>query len=175
MIAPQQLEQLLLDHALGACPPEVEALLETYLEDHPDTRLQLDGWRSIADPARTTLADPPRPLPPFPRRKLQTAQNRRHFLRMSALCSGLAACLVIGAFAGHFWPERRVSTPVSAVIHVPTPDTQTAPHVAAVQDFWSISRLREYARQTSVAPIPAVLPDQQKSHLHSFAPFGGSL
>lgn len=133
----QKIEPLLMDYALGATTPEVAALIEAFQETNADVRAQVSRWQNVANVARQAMDDGiSNPLPVFPRRRLQSAQQRARWLWSAVRTAALAACLLLGYLAGIQGHDR--TSPAGAVSDVP---------IAAVHDFWSTERLRAVAEQ----------------------------
>jgi anti-sigma factor RsiW len=135
----QKIELLLMDYALGATTPEVTALIEAYQETNPQVRAEVAQWRDIAAVARQAMEEKKSATPPvFPRRQLHSAGRHAQWRKAAVRITALAACLFLGYVAGSQW-NNRAATPATA--------TAVSAPVAAVENFWSMSRLRAVAER----------------------------
>jgi|SRR5271170_8016435 len=157
----EKIESLLLDHALGATSGDVAALIEAYVAKDDAARAKLEQWRQLAGSAKRALQAGPVMLPAFPRQALQRSQHRK-VLRLAAWGAGMAACVAVG-FAIGSWRYGGVggggggeeAQPVMAQMSSGVMEQVTPARVAAVRDFWSVSRLREYARSAQKSAADA--------------------
>lgn len=148
------LDSLLLDRALGELSPEIGELLDAYLAQAPDDAARARRWSLTAQIARTAEAidAPAKPLPPW-----RAPHQRPRWMAPRELLR-LAACLVLGGFAGWslgvggawFVPGTR-SMPSSPVANVAKATTSRDPGRRESAEFWSIAA---FAR--GGAPEPAV-------------------
>jgi hypothetical protein len=159
----QQLDSLILDYSLGALPPDVAALLEAYAATNPRLEVRMAEWRGTADLARRAGQGPRTALPAFPRRRLEQADRSAHARRAVGWITAAAACILIGFAAGAQWPPVKPTgsnpSAISSIETLPRPPHPTHADaeipVAAVTDFWSVDRLRSYARQQSAQATSA--------------------
>ncbi len=144
----ETLERLMLDRALGALPPDCEALLAAWLDARPEAAAACREFERTIDLARHALADGPAgSLPAFPAERLRRARQSDRFWRMTRNVMGIAASVLIG-FGVH-----------AMLFRAPTPQPAQAPPVVLVQGgpqrgpeatgddtgFWSGRRLSERA------------------------------
>ena len=145
---PELLETLLLDRALGELSPEVTALLDAHLAQHPDAArraAELADTLQLARAVSDTPAEAPhRPLDVERLRRTyraqQSATRRYEALR-------LAACLALGLGLG--WlaraPQPHVeiaaALPHHAPVATPASSPVSAPTAASPAGFWSVARL----------------------------------
>jgi anti-sigma factor RsiW len=142
----EKIESLLMDHALGATSADVAALIEAYIAKDDAARAKLEEWRQLAGSAKLALRADPMILPAFPRQALQRSQRRKVF-RLAAWGAGMAACVALGFALGSLRNGGGEGTQsVVAQMSNQVTEQMTPARVAAVRDFWSVSRLREYAR-----------------------------
>jgi len=126
------LDALLIDRALGALPPETEALLDAYLEQSPAIAAALDKTCDAVNLARAAFDHETAPaLPSF---HAPVLARRRKLHRRSLQVIGLAATLAIGFFFGQYHlgrPPASVPDSRRAVI-----ESVPAPKAAGI---WSIT------------------------------------
>ena len=151
MIAREQLEMLLLDRSLGGCTPEVEALLDAYLEMDAETQREAQRWRNLVGEARAALKQGPAELPPFPRERLARRERLLRIWRVGAAVSGIAACVAAGVLVTGTLDKDRKTPTVTAVMKAPESwlreQVATDLQVGGVEDFWSVARIEHDARQ----------------------------
>ncbi len=95
---PEQLESLLMDRALGELDPEVAALLDEYLREHPEAQREAERWvRFVAVAGEAVRAVPP-----------VTGTVGRVFLEVGARRLAVAAAVAVLALAviGGIWIVR---------------------------------------------------------------------
>jgi anti-sigma factor RsiW len=127
------LNSLLLDRALGELSPEVTALLEAYLAQHPEDARRAAEFSATMDLSRAAVAVPTAAPRPFDVTRLQprppaAAQSSRRSEMLR-----LAACVAVGLGLG--WlarPAPMAVTSPSAVVPARAPDPAT--------HFWSVAR-----------------------------------
>jgi anti-sigma factor RsiW len=162
----ENLETLLLDHALGELSPEVAELLETHLARNPEAARQADGLASTVQRARQALAvtqeAPRRSLSIERLRQAQLTHHRRAFIGELAR---LAACVALGLTLGWYGHTAR-KAPVAAA--------PVAPRVAAVElpatpesanDFWSLANIE--AAQRERQPVDSRTTSRYRLHWDS--------
>jgi hypothetical protein len=157
----EKLNALLIDHALGETTPDVAALVEAYIEKDPAARATLEEWRATAGLAKRALRENPVILPAFPREALERSQTMRQWRTRILWGAGMAACLAVGFMIGTRWdePATQVAQEPNA-IPSPTSPLPTSPaHIAAVPDFWSISRFRAIAENSQKPAKIATWPN----------------
>jgi anti-sigma-K factor RskA len=180
----QQIDSLLMDHALGGTTPEEAAVIEALAEKDSTVRARLDEWRGLANLARRTASDAPVALPPFPAHRFSSQGGRKwrrfftwlwfgvpmgfdadnrggQWQRVVAWGVSMAACIAIGFAVGRPWGQQP-SGPSGVVAVVNT--APAAPIVAVSMrsgeenGFWSESRLRAYAMEHAGRPAAATNP-----------------
>ena len=150
----ETLDSLLMDRALEALTPEVDALLSAYLERDEQAAARAQEFAMATNLSRQVLQTRVPAPPPFPAATLRRAQQARRQLVLLRNVASLAACVLIGVGLGS-WGTRSPVTP-GAVQIVPMPATN-ALNVAdggARSDgdgFWSARRLYEQSRERSRA------------------------
>jgi hypothetical protein len=159
----EQLDELLMDHALGETHGDVAELIDTCAEKDPAIRLKLTHWQTVAGTARGALGQTalpqPASLPPFPRASLPLAAKNQRWQPLLLGASGMAACVCLGFLLG----ARTASAPAPAVASAtPAVGVPAAPpEIAAVSNFWSVSRFRAIAenaqKPAKVQPWTAIL------------------
>jgi hypothetical protein len=153
---PQKFEAIFMDYALGATTPEVAALIEAFQEKDADVRRHVAEWRGVTALARRAIpAQEFVNVPIFPRSRLQNALRSAQWRRTAVWGAALAACLMLGYFVGKRGFDR-VEVPASSS-GVPTalvaaPAAANVP-VAAVNEFWSQSRLVAEAQRSAGQPV----------------------
>lgn len=181
-IEPNTLERLLTDQALGALPPDAEALLATYLAEHPEARALSSRIAQTVSVARTALADPVPQIPPFPAGKfgggsllplgggclarLLSNQDRALANRAPLITrlAALAACVLLGVGL-----HAALTTPHPAPNQAPSQQavalaTNTLPpHPPAAEPrrpgFWSARQWYERSEQLRSEPSRRVIWD----------------
>lgn len=136
------LDQLLLDRALGALSPEVDALLAAYIATNPDLAKRASEYSATVDSARDVLcgdAGLATALPSFPRPRIESALRAARVRRLSLHAVSLAACVLFG-FGIANWrsatqgPPRHPQAAASARINwfdPSSPESEKIPPVLA--------------------------------------------
>jgi hypothetical protein len=142
-------ERLMIDDALGALDPDVQALLADYLARAGAGDREQQQWRRVADAARKALPEDveERLLPPFPGRRMQAWR----LWRVTQIAVAAAALLVIGFDLGR--GRIRQPEPAPVIAQAPAPTEPVASF--GVQNFWSPQRLLASAMQARPQPAPA--------------------
>jgi anti-sigma-K factor RskA len=150
----QKIEPLLMDYALGATTPEVSALIEAYQEKDAEVRTRLEQWRGVAQLAQRAIpAEESVTAPIFPRRKLQSARRTMLWRRAAAWGAALAACLMLGYFAGSQRRDRVETVATLGGAKVATLAAAADVPVAAVENFGSQAWWRAVAQQNADRPV----------------------
>ena len=138
------LDALLIDRALGALPPETEALLEAYLAQNRGLVDELDKTVETVNLARDVFKEEESlPLPAY---QAPLRIRQRKVRRYTLQTAGMAATLAIGFLFGHY---RIDSAPASAPISMhAVAEIEPAPKAPGI---WTITpdRLRRRTRQPS--------------------------
>ena len=156
---PETLERLLIDRALGALSPDVEALLASHLEGDRSASEDTQQLAVVVETARRALQGDAPKLPPFPAEQLRRAQQRRRRAVVAgggaAFVAAVAAGLVLGAMLfsrpPHAdAPKSAVGRPTSVVLTVDpeaggSDESASEPPPAVSDGFWSMRRWRERA------------------------------
>ena len=147
----ETLDRLLLDRALGVSSPELDALLEAYLQRDPAAAARAGEFDTATDLAREVLKDAPAAtLPPFPAAAVRQAERTRRQLVLVRNVASLAAAVLLGVGVGA-WSMRESTemqpapAPPSAVTFVKA-DAAKGP-VGDTGGFWSRQRLFENLRE----------------------------
>ena len=152
----ERIDALLMDHALGGTGGDVAALIEAYVEKDVEARGRLDGFRATVGLAKRAVAVKAVVLPTFPREALERSRQGMGWRRGVLWGGGIAACVAVGFMMGSGWRATAPSIPVIAQMGAGEGATSSSPpapeRVAAVKDFWSMSRLRANAES---APKPS--------------------
>jgi hypothetical protein len=153
----QKIGPLLMDYALGATDAEVSALIEALAAKDADVQTQLQQWGEVT--ALAKRAEPEREManvPVFPRQELESARRVAIWRRTAVQIVALAACLMLGFFAGSRLSGRAAvsSNDAPQIAVTSAPVTGEGP-VAAVKDFWSPARLMAVAQSNAERPAPA--------------------
>jgi hypothetical protein len=141
------LDRLLMDRALGVLAPDVETLLGAYLEREPDAARRVAEYADATGLAgRLLKVGGAKPLPPFPEAKLREAEVARRRRRIVRQVASLAACVLVGVWAGAWWGGT------AGVEPAPGPRTTNPVVVDAGSSgddagFWSLERLSETVQQ----------------------------
>jgi len=147
----EKLDGLLVDYSLGAVPEDVAMLIEACAKNDPAIRKSIAAYRGVAELAKRAGDAPSPSLPAFPRQQMERARYSQQARRAIRWVAAAAACVVIGFLGGTRWsgPVSEVATPVVQVNAPagPAADVQ----VAAATDFWSVARLRAYAKRQALA------------------------
>ena len=141
---PELLETLLLDRALGELAPEVAALLDAHLAQHPDAAhraTELAATLSLAHTATATpAAAPHRPLDVT---RLRHTYRAQHSATRPFELLRLAACLALGLGLG--WlartPPPYVEIAAALPHHAPLAAPAPTPAAESPTGFWSVARL----------------------------------
>jgi anti-sigma factor RsiW len=146
----EKLNALLIDHALGETIPDIAALMEAYIEKDPAARATLEEWRATAGLAKRALQGNPVILPAFPRAALERSQAMRQWRTRIFWSAGMAACLAVGFMIGTRWeePTIQVAQAPNGIPSQTSPLPTSTAHIAAVPDFWSVSRFRAIAENS---------------------------
>jgi anti-sigma factor RsiW len=150
---PEILETLLLDRALGELSPEVAALLDAHLAQHPDAAHRAAEFAATLQLARAATAapagSPPRPLDLARLRQVQHAQQSAS---RRAEIFRLAACLALGLGLG-WWVHVPQSNPDIAAALPSAPPAFASPRATnPPARFWSLARLAaEHGAKTASA------------------------
>ena len=132
----ETLDALLIDRALGALPPDTEALLAAYMVQHHGRAADLERTLNAVGLVRNALKEEgSAPLPDF-RAPRTVRQQKQH--RYTLQAAGMAAMLAIGLTFGRYLfdaPNNLQTHPIDvAVITEPTPIAQNG--------IWSITPAR---------------------------------
>lgn len=159
----ETLERLLMDRALGGLTPDVEALLDAYLERDSHAAARAAEFQAAAIAARRVLSTgSSAALPPFPAVRLEHIGHVRRRLVLVRNVAGLAAALVLGVGLGAAY-FRHVGERAGGA--VPLPGAAPAKVVAVAStvtpsrgsaDFWSAQRLYEQMRSVKRPETPRV-------------------
>ncbi len=156
---PETLDALLIDHSLGELTPEVEELLQAFLDSDPAAAGRLAVLDTTVGTARKAVAPRLEPSAPTPfvrtglgmRRKARLPFALPGFLRLAA---GLAVGVVLGWLAGR-GPGTPVRTFALARPAVVTP----AGDSGSPAGFWSERRVLAEAHKISLPPRIHETPD----------------
>jgi hypothetical protein len=165
----EKIEGLLMDHALGATSGDVAALVEAYVEKDAAARGKLEEWGALAAGAKRAMRTEAVMLPEFPRKALEQAERRRWWGKSLLIGAGMAACVAMGFGSARLGEQRGVPEPMVAEAVVGG-STLSPQRVAAVQDFWSVARLRAYALNS---PKPTEQTSSWMGRFQSSTRFGG--
>ena len=158
----QKIEPLLMDYALGATTPEVSALIEAYQEKDAQVQANLEQWRGVAQLARRAIpTEETVTVPIFPRQLLQSARRTMLWRRAAVWGAALAACLMLGYFAGSVGhhcsdmaaPLGGAPTTSVAITSVAPGSPAAALPVAAVGNFGSAAWWRAMAQRNAARPV----------------------
>ena len=141
------LERLLIDSAVGALDGDTSALLNAYLDDHPDATTAAQELADTAALARRAMDESdPVVLPPFPRQRLIRARRAQRLWTTARYGSAIAAGLLIGLTLSITLTQRTESRPpVRPIAFQPV---ITAPLVEDDKDsFWSVERWYEQVKR----------------------------
>ncbi len=143
------LEALLLDRALGALSPEVEALLDAYLEHDAVAGQRATEFSDAAIAARRALAsNAAADLPAFPRQQIEALRKTRRQLAWVRNAGGLAAVIVLGITIGVALQDAMSTSERTTVqgelVVVTSRDAATS---AASSSIWSSRRIFERLQQ----------------------------
>jgi anti-sigma factor RsiW len=156
----ETLDRLLMDRALGALPPDADALLAAYLGCDAAAATRAQEFDVAATAARRLFQEPvPSVLPPFPAlgiHKVEQARQRVHVLRQGV---GIAAALVVGIGLGVSFPRGLALGPtrMQPGTSGPTESRATIARETALASageagpqfgMWSTQRYYENTRQT---------------------------
>jgi hypothetical protein len=150
----ETLDRLLIDRATGALTPDVEALLEAWLDREPGLASQAAETAETVRLARQVLL-PPREaeLPPLKVEPIPFAANRSR----RDLAYALAACFTAGLVAGLLVMRGMpAASPRPSVVALNPP---LPPPAAASSQFWSVQNLLSANRSAPAAAGPQVIWD----------------
>jgi hypothetical protein len=155
----EMLERLLVDRALGALPPDVEALLDAYLEmesARAPLRGEIDETVRLA---RQALA-PPRPLslPPLklvPTPERTTAGTRRRTWWPAELAAAFVLGLGLGPWVWHQSHPAASRTEIAAVAAVEAVG-HSFDATTRSPAFWSMARLTDAGSKIPLSPRPRI-------------------
>ncbi|MEW6251160.1 MAG: hypothetical protein AB1716_10970 [Planctomycetota bacterium] len=143
------LERLMLDDALGALPPDTQALLRGFLELDHSTAGRAREFAETVSVARRLLtpagAGAERPMPAFPARRIRRAIWQGRGLRVMTRAAGAAAVLMIGVFVGaNLWSSAPVGStqPAKTAVAIENVAKEASP-----DSIWSAERWHERSRQ----------------------------
>ena len=126
------LQRLVMDRALDELSPDTAELLEAYLEDRPETSLEVREIEDTLSLARQVIRGPQRAAAELPPLKLdRVILNRRGRRARWVGVLGMAACLMLGFWLGRGGPILPTTAQSSNIGGA----EQTA------EDFWSVRRL----------------------------------
>lgn len=106
-------ESLLMDRALGELEPEVAALLDEYLGEHPEARREADRWVRLVAVAGEAV----RAVPPVAARARHVASDRGG--RSLGVAMAMAA-LALAVAVGLWWGRVRNLEPAGPLRERPT-------------------------------------------------------
>lgn len=160
------LERLMMDQALGALPPDVEALLTAFLADRPQDQRSGERIALTVAAARRALVEPPSArLKAFPREEIDRRYRLRRRWEWAGRITGLAACILIGFGLHAAWNLRGAgSSPnpgsVGTLVDASAPSAhRPAQGAAAVDGFWSWKQVYERAHERRREPARRVIWD----------------
>lgn len=134
---PENLESLLIDHALGQLSPEVADLLDNHLRQNPSAAQRAGAFAATLDLARQAVTLPPpaqAAIAPLPWVLVKRAAWRRTWSREALK---LAACIAVGFVSGGLLRGTSpVHGPLVATVHPLPPVVRGAEKNVAAQ-FWS--------------------------------------
>ncbi|MEM7144884.1 MAG: hypothetical protein AAF591_07090 [Verrucomicrobiota bacterium] len=130
----EQLESLIIDQALGELPPDVSELLDLYLQDHPERRVDADHTLNAVDMTRQVIQNHPEGIldqQGDTERSIPDISSLAGRLRASqALKTLAAAALIMFVALGGFLVGKRQPNLIS--------DTHTtAPEQSESQSPWA--------------------------------------
>jgi anti-sigma factor RsiW len=153
------LDRLLMDRALGALPPDTDALLAAYLNHDVAAAARAQEYEAVAAAARRLVQTPAPPaLPPFSTLRIREIEEARRRVRALRYVAGIAAAFVVGIGLGIGFP-RGPSLRASAQPESVAPVKQTSAIPRALRlastpepappelGLWSMQRLYDNARQ----------------------------
>jgi hypothetical protein len=129
----ESLDALLIDHALGALPPDPEALLAAYIVQNPETAADLEQTLNAVGLARNALyEEDSTSLPLFcAPRKARHRQQLRRTLQVSSMAATLAIGLTFGLYLGDT-SRNTVPYPIYT-------SAETVPAPSPESGIWSIT------------------------------------
>lgn len=145
------LEQLILDCALGALSPQVEQLLDAYLVFDAESALQLQQMKHTVSLASKAMerGDAKQSLPPFPVKALLKTHRQRRSLWRVTQAAAIAACLVLAFMSGRRVQPQTDHT-VSTMSIVAAPNISWPKPVVEQEDkadgFWSLAKWQQLAK-----------------------------
>jgi hypothetical protein len=146
----ETLERLIIDRNSGELTPEVEELLEAYLDGKPELAPEAEQMVETLRLAKLALAEtraPVLPLPEFKGEFPAFAPRTKQHQFVHRWIYGMAACFVGGVLLGLLvMPGRNSDQHPTAAIA----SQVVAPTTSTNSGFWSINRLR--AAEATVVP-----------------------
>jgi anti-sigma factor RsiW len=146
----QTLDRLLMDRALGALPPDTDALLTACLDQDNAAAARAREFDAAATAARRLFQRPaPTGLPPFPALRIHKVKQVRQRLQVVRHAASLAAALVVGLGLGIGFSSGRApraTEPTATISYEPRWALAAAPG-RAQRNFWSTQRLYNDARE----------------------------
>jgi hypothetical protein len=141
----ETLERLMIDRSLGATSPDVDALLDECLANHPREAERAREYGDLAQRVRTVLSgEPTGRLPAFPRDRLLSEKCSQARWKSAQRVTALAASFLLGIGVaglgvGVWRPE---AAPRPAMLELAEhPDAR--PSQGDGSGFWSVPRRRE--------------------------------
>ena len=124
------LDRLLMDRALGALEPDVEALLEHYLAQHPDDSVRCRETEDLVSLSRDLLrSTPPQSLPAM----TSVPLRRMKRLQPLGIAAALLVCFMMGRKFAGVQLDPVVPHPVVAVSGLEHPKE-------SLSGIWSLRR-----------------------------------
>ena len=134
------LERLFMDRALGGLPPDVAALLDDYLETHPEQSRQFE---SVDDCVRLATRAYPKPaalkLPPLKLLPIPATRPIRAEFRAGLRILEMAAAFVLGIGLS-FWGLRPAGTATMKPQPTSVATAQVTVEPGSKSAFWSLNR-----------------------------------
>ena len=149
-------ERLLIDRACGALSPDVEALVEAYLEMVPEQQRLADEITNTVNWTRLASTRPlPTSLPPLKLAPLRAELPPRFEVRRVGRLAELAAAFVLGAGLAVWAFHEQVRAPAPAPFKS-TLASQTVGAGGSSPGFWSFKRLASKESRSSPREAPRV-------------------
>jgi len=131
----KQLEELLIDRALGGLDEHCAELLDAYTREKPAVSYQsseLAEMVSLARQAMNTNRARIGTLPPFPGARIRRELRGRRVARHAGAAAALAACLSLGILIGRSGgpPSEQPPVPNAHAVTRPTVHTPAEPQAA---------------------------------------------
>ena len=162
----ETLDRLLMDRALGALPPDADALLAAYLDHDSASATRAQEFDAAAAAARRLFQQPASAgLPAFPALRIHKVEQARQRLRIVRHAAGLAAALVLGLGLGIGFSSGGVqvsSEEAATVSHEPRWASAAAPG-RPQPGFWSTQRLYHDAHEARRSESVRVIWDSAVS------------